>query len=566
VMVSRNLPELRNSASARGLRRRNPAQLRPFTSPDPAGMRVRPRSVSSGRFLSTGKDSSRSTRNDSSRDQAATIAELEGGLRVLKWNAAANESAIRASLIRTRRLRRDAQRGHKDVKCGGDCIKEGRTERIRRIEKDERSRPLHVDREFMRKHAEEEAEAALVSAAWTRGLGSALNELRTRSEGAGRERKCRTGVLTHPALSSSSPKVPTVAHQMEGFQDATAVPQALESLDALAALEARVRSLEICGRARLTFVEDRTDATPRRPSMPYFTVRPTFPPPKTKPQPKPQLGNKTKRGDHIQLIRVKTTDTECGSKRPVLGTFLTQQLEELEEFIGRPHVRRAIRPQVKITHRRMPARSTPKLNARLNARPRNYVSADVDIRKDTRKDIIEKKCTANKFGKRNNQIRCTKKGSYQGIRSKKEYLQEFNNFKKKFAVRKDIIRMGSTCVIESTSSTGGRRLCNTRTTKSRNIRGWQHGLKQRCLNIRKLRPRSVVTPAGGNATTPRPRMLRSEIGCKSKKHISHSQKKSRPNPGMRDKKNRSLFKKNHNRDIKARNVKNTLFIAYSTAV
>jgi len=539
VMVSRNLPELRNSASVRGLKRQIPYQLRPFTSPDPAGMRVRPKSVSARRSLSTGKDSSRSTRKDSRRDQAAAIAELEGGLRVLKWNAAANESAIRASLIRTKQLRRDAQRGHKNVKCGGDCIKEGRADRIRRIEKDERSRPLHVDREFVRKHAEEEAKAALVSAAWTRGLGGALNELRTRSEGGGRERKLRTEILTHPELCPSSPKIPSVAHQTEEVQVAAALPQALESLDALAALEARVRSLEICGRERLSFVEDRTVATPRRPSIPYFTVRPTFP----SRQPKPQLGNKTKRVDHVQPIRVKTSDTECGNKRPVLGTFLTQQLEELEKFIGRPHVRRAVRPQVKITHRRIPASSTPRLNARLNARPQNYVSTDVDIRKVTRKDIIENKCTANKFGKHNNPIRCTKKGSsYQGIRSKNEYLQEFNNFKKKFAVRKDIIRMGSTCVIESRSSTGGRGLCNTGTTKSKNTRGWQHGLKRRCLNIRKLRPRSVVTPAGRSATTPRPRMLRSEIGCKSKKN-HHSQKKSGPKLGTRDNKKRSLLRK-----------------------
>ncbi|CAK4412259.1 unnamed protein product [Aphanomyces euteiches] len=92
----------------------------------------------------------------SKKGHASQLEEIKQEMKLLNWHKLANEAALKAALIKTKKLKRE------DARQSSLLDAEERMERLQQIEEEENMKPLEVTAEFIRKYEDEERREELV--------------------------------------------------------------------------------------------------------------------------------------------------------------------------------------------------------------------------------------------------------------------------------------------------------------------------------------------------------------------------------------------------------------------
>ena len=228
------------------------------------------------------------------RKNAKEIAELEQEMKLLHWHKLANEAALKAALIRTKKLKEQDS---------GRAVVETRKERaqwMQQIIEEEQAKPLEVSEDFILKYEEaERVEEERLEAEVQRHIQS-LQKIKKnlREKEQVRQRtmvyRAKQKALLAPlglgpgsggdSQVSSLPAMPSVS---EGGSMSGTLSKVINSLDKLVDLEKRIARLETdvgpessvgsatgvpAQRTRIKFKKRRKESTATRPSMNVFSV------------------------------------------------------------------------------------------------------------------------------------------------------------------------------------------------------------------------------------------------------------------------------------------------------
>jgi hypothetical protein len=205
----------------------------------------------------------------SANPKLSQMEELEQEMKLLHWHKLANEAALKAALIRTRKLKKvegeDARR---------EALQE-RAEWMQQIIEDEQAKPLEVDNEFIKDYERREAiEEERLDAEVQRHI-SCLKKLRqnlkNREETRNRNLKYKmdkqaleqtaTGTTQRAPEPESQPK-----QQISGT-----LSKVIHSLDKLVDLEKRISNLEHDTQS-VGFAKKKTHGNASEPTKTYYAV------------------------------------------------------------------------------------------------------------------------------------------------------------------------------------------------------------------------------------------------------------------------------------------------------
>jgi hypothetical protein len=263
----------------------------------------------------------------STAPRSAGVGELEAEMKLLHWHKLANEAALKAALIRTKKLKAARAPAPPPQAPAAHMAPEERVAWASQVIEEEQSKPLQVSREFVMKYEASEREederlgreiqGHIASLQRLRALVEERNATRSRTAGFRKVRKeleqekkqlmmGRLGPATPSPNGKSRQTSVAVADPAESASDPNAdaggaLHTVLGSLDKLIQLEKRISNLEsnkLCtsenpasktdassrsssaagtgasATRRLSFTKSRTVATLREPAKQLYTVRP----------------------------------------------------------------------------------------------------------------------------------------------------------------------------------------------------------------------------------------------------------------------------------------------------
>ncbi|KAF0684547.1 Aste57867_23465 [Aphanomyces stellatus] len=175
------------------------------------------------------------------------LEEIKQEMKLLNWHKLANEAALKAALIKTKKLKRE------DARQSSLLDAEERMERLQQIEEEENMKPLEVTAEFIRKYEDEERrEERRLEADVARHI-SCLKKLKgmleERDDQRRRHIQYREGklALDHGYTLRSNQeddKVSQLQLSARSTGNTNDVARVLSSLDKLVELERRISCLE----------------------------------------------------------------------------------------------------------------------------------------------------------------------------------------------------------------------------------------------------------------------------------------------------------------------------------
>ncbi|OQR98861.1 hypothetical protein ACHHYP_07745 [Achlya hypogyna] len=183
------------------------------------------------------------------RGSSSQLEEIKQEMKLLNWHKLANEAALKAALIKTKKLKRE------DIRMSSAIDAEERLERLQQIEEEENMKPLEVTADFIRKYEEDERREELrlelkVARHITclkklKGMVAEREELRARHlryrDGRAALEKKLAGNQEEDQMRELSRGRLTPRTLSQATSDVTKV---LSSLDKLVELERRIACLE----------------------------------------------------------------------------------------------------------------------------------------------------------------------------------------------------------------------------------------------------------------------------------------------------------------------------------
>ncbi|CAK4515346.1 unnamed protein product [Aphanomyces euteiches] len=187
----------------------------------------------------------------SKKGHASQLEEIKQEMKLLNWHKLANEAALKAALIKTKKLKRE------DARQSSLLDAEERMERLQQIEEEENMKPLEVTAEFIRKYEDEERrEERRLEADVARHI-NCLRKLKVMLEtredqrrryAQYREGKQRLDKGLSPSLNQEeheeTPRNDRLSSSRSTGNSTNDVSRVLSSLDKLVELERRISCLE----------------------------------------------------------------------------------------------------------------------------------------------------------------------------------------------------------------------------------------------------------------------------------------------------------------------------------
>jgi len=206
----------------------------------------------------------------SQRSKMSQMEELEQEMKLLHWHKLANEAALKAALIRTRKLRKA-----EGEEARREALQE-RAEWMQQIIEDEQSKPLEVDNEFIKDYERREAaEEERLDAEVQRHIACLKNlrsNLKNREETRNRNLKYKMDKQALAATGDSNPAEydpqPEAAPKAE---ISGTLSKVIHSLDKLVDLEKRISNLEHDTQG-VGFAKKKTAGNAGEPTKTYYAV------------------------------------------------------------------------------------------------------------------------------------------------------------------------------------------------------------------------------------------------------------------------------------------------------
>jgi hypothetical protein len=418
-------------------------------------------------------------------------------MKLLHWHKLANEAALKAALIRTKKMRAiDSKVPPKE------SLKE-KAEYMQQVIEEEQAKPLQVGKDYIIKYEAEEArnEAALqrqvehhvnclknlrASIERKDTIKNRKEQFRQFKEQVEAERKA---VMEGKISAANRFKV-----GQQGGEDSEQTAQnskqvkgtlstVIGSLDKLVELEKRISSLESdnlhervkdgasvpqqkLARMKLAFTKKRTEPAPGVPGKPFYAVRIT--------QKNAAPGARGMRGTMSGVARKQERDQKRGvsTKSKTIGapTFMTQGKKE----IGSAY--RSSTLGVGSGRSAVAARSKP--------------SSIGELRNVNKINKQNSQVREKMFGGKVNSVRA---GISSGIKTKNVHMQQFHNVRKQQQGRMDAIRKGGLPGVNNASNS---RTANSRTANNRTVNG--RTANGRTANSRTANSRTAPARNGGN--------------------------------------------------------------------
>jgi len=208
--------------------------------------------------------------NPSSRSKMSQMEELEQEMKLLHWHKLANEAALKAALIRTRKLRKA-----EGEEARREALQE-RAEWMQQIIEDEQAKPLEVDNEFIKEYERREAlEEERLDAEVQRHISCLKNlrqNLKKREETRNRNLKYKIdkAALAQTANNNSA-NYSAEPETQPKQQISGTLSKVIHSLDKLVELEKRISNLEHDTQS-VGFAKKRTHGNVGEPTKTYYAV------------------------------------------------------------------------------------------------------------------------------------------------------------------------------------------------------------------------------------------------------------------------------------------------------
>jgi len=208
--------------------------------------------------------------NPSARSKMSQMEELEQEMKLLHWHKLANEAALKAALIRTRKLRKA-----EGEEARREALQE-RAEWMQQIIEDEQAKPLEVDNEFIKEYERREAlEEERLDSEVQRHISCLKNlrqNLKKREETRNRNLKYKIdkAALAQTA-NNNSEKYSTEPEIQPKQQISGTLSKVIHSLDKLVDLEKRISNLEHDTQS-VGFAKKRTHGNVGEPTKTYYAV------------------------------------------------------------------------------------------------------------------------------------------------------------------------------------------------------------------------------------------------------------------------------------------------------
>jgi len=200
--------------------------------------------------------------------------ELEQEMKLLHWHKLANEAALKAALIRTRKLRKA-----EGEEARREALQE-RAEWMQQIIEDEQAKPLEVDNEFIKEYERREAaEEERLDSEVQRHISCLKNlrqNLQKREETRNRNMEYKLGkqALAQTA-NASAPGGSQQPETQPKQQISGTLSKVIHSLDKLVELEKRISNLETDtsgGNGGVGFAKKKTHGNLGEPTKTYYAV------------------------------------------------------------------------------------------------------------------------------------------------------------------------------------------------------------------------------------------------------------------------------------------------------
>ena len=179
-----------------------------------------------------------------------TLEQLDAEMKLLRWHKLANESALHAALLRTKRMRNNDQLRASTADANGD----GRSHRIRRLVEEERSKPLLMSKDIAKKLREEERhqESLLKEQAERRAksIRYVIDKVKSREQIQLQRKQCKLfkeqlcADREKGQVEESQAIVPVNSGLEAESQKLNSQLKVISSLEKLIILEERIRRLE----------------------------------------------------------------------------------------------------------------------------------------------------------------------------------------------------------------------------------------------------------------------------------------------------------------------------------
>lgn len=237
------------------------------------------------------RSSVRSIGNVTSRKSKSQVEELRQEMKLLQWHKLANEAALKAALIKTKKLKQE------DAHLLRKADAEERAEWMQQIIEEEQSKPMEVTSDFIQKYQEDERrEDNRKDAEVQKHIESLQNLkklLKHREDMRQRQMRYREGMATLKNKKSLNQLEDEVNEQQLSVKVADStkgtLSNVIQSLDKLVDLEKRITDLEndnfeipksssssivtsTKGRSRIKFTKKRTETAPNAPSKTLYKV------------------------------------------------------------------------------------------------------------------------------------------------------------------------------------------------------------------------------------------------------------------------------------------------------
>jgi len=205
-----------------------------------------------------------------SRSKMSQMEELEQEMKLLHWHKLANEAALKAALIRTRKLRKA-----EGEEARREALQE-RAEWMQQIIEDEQSKPLEVDNEFIKEYERREAlEEERLDAEVQRHISCLKNlrkNLKNREETRSRNMKYKMDREALAATSNGSAGEGKQPETQPKQQISGTLSKVIHSLDKLVDLEKRISNLEH-DTGGVGFAKKKTPGFVGEPSKTFYAVQ-----------------------------------------------------------------------------------------------------------------------------------------------------------------------------------------------------------------------------------------------------------------------------------------------------
>lgn len=230
--------------------------------------------------------SSKSMMKSKSRSQ---VEELQQEMKLLQWHKLANEAALKAALIKTKKMKRD------DIHSQRQLESEERAEWRQQVMKEEESKPMMVCSDFLRKFEEEKQRTELRQESELQrhitSLEMLKKTLKERDSQRLRQAQFKDGM--QQLKQGTIPKGIVPADGNKNQQDdqnkdklayeaslqstpAAGMNHVMHSLDKLVDLEKRITTLEndqVATSSTVKFTKKRSETKPKVPSKTFYAVK-----------------------------------------------------------------------------------------------------------------------------------------------------------------------------------------------------------------------------------------------------------------------------------------------------